>query len=356
MKPRREKQPETGAPPEGVARSKDRRMVPLDQEPLRRRMASECSREMARLEMGRVKWKRFEQEDKPAFSRWMAATFGTLLSQVRENESLIRAQKSLIHEVEIELQSGRARSHRTAYAAVLQRRANPPLRSSPPPQEEKADPYADLRFKNIPESEQRQYFHEFVETVLGLDPEAMSEPRYQKMFADFQADVFGMGGPARAAAPVEPARDRVKELYRLLVRRLHPDTRADASVEVSSIWHEVQEAYGDGNIERLEMLVAVTDIQSDSIGEQTTVSQMKAVIANLRASIDALRRSLRAARRDPSWNFTRAADRSALRARLQRELERALSDQKKQLRTMEVTISRWSVPPKQKRSKAQASG
>jgi hypothetical protein len=35
---------------------------------------------------------------------------------------------------------------------------------------------------------------------------------------------------------------RFKEIYRILVRRLHPDLRADGDATVSALWHEVQEA------------------------------------------------------------------------------------------------------------------
>ena len=39
---------------------------------------------------------------------------------------------------------------------------------------------------------------------------------------------------------------RIKEIYRRLVRRLHPDLRANGDATVSSLWHEVQEAYAAG--------------------------------------------------------------------------------------------------------------
>src|SRR5439155_978861 len=42
---------------------------------------------------------------------------------------------------------------------------------------------------------------------------------------------------------------RIKEIYRRLVRRLHPDLRADGDASVSSLWHEVQEAYVAGDVE-----------------------------------------------------------------------------------------------------------
>ena len=58
---------------------------------------------MDRLEKARVVWHRFEREDKPAFVRWRAREFGTLLSQAREVEVRIRESQALVHEVEMEM-------------------------------------------------------------------------------------------------------------------------------------------------------------------------------------------------------------------------------------------------------------
>ena len=59
---------------------------------------------------------------------------------------------------------------------------------------------------------------------------------------------------------------RVKELYRILVRRLHPDLRADASAAVSALWHEVQEAYAASDVAHMEILLALSDIESQQRG------------------------------------------------------------------------------------------
>ena len=56
-------------------RAKDRQIVLLDQRPLRRKAAAECSRAMTRLEKAKAEWKRFQQEDQAAFSRWVSSTF-----------------------------------------------------------------------------------------------------------------------------------------------------------------------------------------------------------------------------------------------------------------------------------------
>src|SRR6266446_1167203 len=319
---------------------------------------------MARLEKLRAEWKRFEREDKPAFERWMAATFGPLLSELREQESLLREKEALVHEVEEEMFFVGARSYRAAYAAVMRRRTAPPAAAESdagePPLDEPEEDDSGIPFsRGMPDFEQHLLFEEFVRTFMGINPDRLSDERYDGMFEDFQENFLGRRGaqPPRRERPPEPAkpeRARIKEIYRLLVRRLHPDTRADKDAETSALWHEVQEAYGHGNLERLEMLLAFTDIRSNAAGDHTSLSQMRSVLRELRRSFNALKRSLGSARREPAWNFVRSPDRAALRVRLKRQLESDLAAQKEKLRKIEGLISTWSAPPKARKQKVAA--
>ena len=325
---------------------KDRQVVLLDQEPLRRRAASECSRQMARLEKAKAEWKRFMSEDKSAFDRWMAATFGTMLSRLREIEALVREKEMLVREVEAEMFFGGARNPRTAYARVQRRRDDPPetdpqgRQSNPPGQ----DGFGASSFDDIPETEQDLLFEDFLHVVMGMNPDRMSDRKYEQMFADFKAHMLGQERPQPpAAATPPPPQSRAKELYRLLVRRLHPDTKADRNVGVSALWHEVQEAYSAGNVERLEMLLAMTDIQANEAGDHTSLFQMRSVLKELRRSFNALQCNLRDAQRDPAWNFGRRQDRSALAKRVRGELESKLEWNARELRQMEAMISSWSA-------------
>ena len=337
-------------------RSAARQLVALDQGPLRRKTASECSREMARLEKVRAEWRRFEQEDRPAFERWRAATFGALLSRLRDTESLLREKEALIHEVEMEMFTRGTRNPRAAYAAVMRRRSKPPLAEArddePPPMREDDGDF------EIPEFEQNLLFEDFLRTFLGIDPDRMSERKYEKMFADFKAKVLGQGDPeppppSRAQpAPPKTEQARIKEIYRVLVRRLHPDTRVDSDAEISALWHEVQEAYSHGNLERLEMLLALTDIQSNGAGEHTSLFQMRSVLRELRRSFSALQRSLKAGKRELAWNFVRTTDRTILQARLQRQFDADLAAQQESLREMEALLAEWSSQPKPRRKMA----
>jgi hypothetical protein len=329
---------------------RERRLILLDQEPLRRETSSECRQAMVRLEKARAEWKRYEREDKPAFERWMAGTFGVLMTRIREAVARVREKETLVHEVEMEMLVSGARNERAAFARVQRRRTAPPAAADfessgpPPPPEEDEEEAMD-------EFEQELLFAEVL-GMMGMNPDRMSEKQYEKMFADFKANFLEdpppEPPPMHVPQPAAPKNEqgRIKEIYRVLVRRLHPDARADSDPEVSALWHEVQEAYGDGNLERLEMLLALTDIQSNTTGGHTTLSQLRAVLAELRSAFNALQRNLRAARKEPAWDFVRVKNRAALEKRLRRELESELAGREDDLSRLEALIAGWSAPPK----------
>src|ERR1041385_7664829 len=99
-------------------------LVLLDQEPLRKAVATDCAASMARLDRVRAGWHHFERKDKPAFARWRTREFGALLSTAREVEEQIRDAQKLVHEVEMEMRRIFQDAH-TAYQRVMFRRAHP---------------------------------------------------------------------------------------------------------------------------------------------------------------------------------------------------------------------------------------
>jgi hypothetical protein len=351
-----------GARAAAQKRSHDRRMVLLDQQPIRQKAASECSRALARLEKAKTEWNRFQKNDQPAFQRWMTSLFDPLLIRVRGLEAAVSEKELLVHEVEMEMIFGGARSPRAAYREVRHRRDQPPPPEDaqhvppPPPGQEESDPYD---FANLPEFEQEELFEHFVHVVMGMNPDKLNDRTYARMFAEFKADVMGKDRSQQRAAPApppqqppKPEQSRLKELYRLLVRRLHPDTQSESDTAASTLWHEVQEAYGHGNVERLEMLLALTDVQANTTGEHTSVSQMRSVLTELRRSFNQIQRNLRLAKDDPAWDFSRGSDHSALEKRIARELKAQLQRLEIRERQLDAEIAQWSTPPKSRKKPA----
>ena len=317
---------------------------------------------MARLEELRAAWNRFEREDKPGFVRWRAREFGPLLSELRDVEAQIRDHETLVHEVEMEMRRG-FYDPPTAYQRVMYRRENPEAVADLPPMRSKQRAGEEPK---LTEFEQEALFQDWVRKFIGTNPDKLDDKAYSTTFEAFKSHMFRNRPPEpppsqnfrraearrRRSAEEETAAPlidpRVKELYRLLVRRLHPDLRADGSATVSALWHEVQEAYAATDIAHLEILLALSDIASDRFSDQTSVAQMRAVLAELERALFALEDSLRQARDEHAWNFARSGAGPDLRCEVEKELRANLRRRSERLTLLQQTIAAWSVRPPQR--------
>ena len=326
----------------------DRRIVAVNEGPLRQRAAKEFDKVMAKLEKARAELRLFEQEDRPSFGRWMAATFGALLTELRDNAHLIHEQEDLILEVETEMIWSNHRNPRKAYAAVMKSRQNPDP-DDDFAEEDDFEPREEMGAENAQE-DRRILFDDFVRTVLGLNPEKLGKADYEKMFAEFEANIFEERPPIspspnhdrqKPSASREEA--RIKEVYRTLVRRLHPDLRADGDATVSAKWHEVQEAYEARNLDRLETLLAVTEMESGA-SSRASLSQIRGALADFNRALRAIQRSIREAKNDPAWGFTQNPYSRSMEKQIRRELEEDLSHQRAELAYLKATIEDWSRP------------
>src|SRR5438067_12067358 len=319
-------------------------IVWIEQAPLRGSAAGKCTDMMARLEQARLCWHQFERQDKPAFVRWRAREFGALLSTARDVEDKIRDAQNLIHEVEMEMRRKIQDPH-SAYRRTLFRRENPGVA-----EDRETSSNGSQSTPHLSEFEQEALFEEWVQTFLGTNPATMDDEAYSTSFEVFKSHMCARPGSSpgrsdprpedvrRSAVDEEPASatepgtidPRVKEIYRRLVRRLHPDLRADGDATVSSRWHEVQEAYATGDVARMELLLALSDL-SNAPGASTTLSQMRSVLSELTRSVRALELSLVEARRDDSCNFARTGSSEGLQQRLERELNHKLASREQRL-------------------------
>ncbi len=290
--------------------------------------------------------------------RWRAREFGSLLSKTREVETQIRDCQTLVHEVEMEMRRSFQNPH-SAYRRVMFRRQNPGVAEEDAPDE----PAEAGAGKPLSEFEQEALFQEWVQRSLGTNPDKMDDEAYTTSFETFKAHMFQPRPPttppnaARRPEPApprpepieeepDPAIDaRVKELYRALVRRLHPDLRADRHAAVSALWHEVQEAYAASDVARMELLLALSDLESSHLSEQTTLAQMRAVAAELTRAIRALEKSVEEAEGEDAWNFARGGADPDLRSRVQRELKFDLAARTLRLGVLTRTIADWARGP-----------
>ena len=326
----------------------------IDQGPLRRTIAADCSASMARLERARLGWHKFERQDKPAFVRWRAREFGALLSKARDVEDEIRDAQALVHEVEMEMRRSFQDPH-SAYQRVMFRRGNPAAVEDEPGKSEGGKPGVARRLSDF---EKEALFQEWVHKFLGTNPDKMDDEAYSTSFEIFKSHMFRTPSEEKkrqkASGATEKRRKeqeqeqeklvdgRVKELYRILVRRLHPDLRADGTADVCALWHEVQEAYAASDVARMEILLALSDIQANQLGDGTSLSQMHTVLAELNRSLRALEMSLKEAEREDAWNFVQIGPSDDLRLRTERELKSDLATRMRRLDLFRRTIAGWA--------------
>lgn len=280
-----------------------RTLVVMDQQKVRDDAARACRRELALLEKAEAELQRFESADREPFSRWMSATFGPMLTNLRELTARIAKQNSIVAEVEEEMFWTGERSERAAFLRVRMRAENPDLVAAVERQESSA-----------------------------ASPPPLASDRM------------------RTAVPQNPDEARIKDVYRLLVRRLHPDMRPKDAPDVSALWHEVQEAYADSNLERLETLAGFSDMRFASAAPDSSVSQMRRILRNIRSAFNDVQRKLRAAREDAAWNFSKLHDRADLERRMQKQLDADIARQTERLSSLDARIASWtSTKPKAKK-------
>ncbi len=341
---------------EEKARTQSGQIVWIDQRPLRERAAADCTSAMAGLEQARAGWHRFERKDKPAFTRWRAREFGALLSRAREVEVQILDYQALVHEVEMEMRR-LFQDPQTAYQRVMFRRENPTAADEANPREKSGTG------RGVSEFEKEALFQEWVQKSLGTNPDKMDDDAYSTTFEAFKSHMFRgakeeptpQNTQRRSArervAPDPPEEEsatpvdaRVKELYRTLVRRLHPDLRADGSAAASALWHEVQEAYAASDVARMEILLALSDIAANRAADQT-VAQMRALLVELERALRALEKSLLEGEAEDAWDFARMGPSAELRARVERELKANLAQRTQRLDLLRRTIAEWAQGP-----------
>jgi hypothetical protein len=326
-----------------------REVVWIDQVPLRRSAMAKCRAMMAQLNEAQRQWHHFERKDKPAFVRWRAREFGALLSVTRQVEEKIQQAGALIHEVEQELLR-HLQTPQSAYARVMFRRQNPG-RAAPEPERRS------IGTRLLTAFEQEALFEEWVRKFLGTNPDKMDDAAYESSFALFKSHMFSQTARLQPEQQRERREDvveeeaeaertvdeRIKILYRRLARQLHPDSRADGSADVSALWHEVQEAYAATDVARMELLLALSHIQSDELGGETSLGEVLLIEEELGRSVRALAKSVREAEKEDAWDFARAGPTRQLTAEVERQLKFNLNNRARYLEQLQSTLASWQL-------------
>ena len=273
-----------------------------------------------------------EKHDLPQYTRWLNTHFGALLTELRELSHTLTEKRSLFSEIEEEAILGN-RSFFRAYEIVMRRR-----------QEREARPNEEPPFESNEEPEQAQDSHS------SDDPRDEEFERLFEEMEDAFAEMFGIGGrrprrkPEVEADGVQRSKshNRLKALYRAVVRRLHPDTQNEMTSQKLEWWHQAQAAYEKNDIHQLEVILSLCEIEEKGTTAHTSLSILQRITRQLKSSVNQLKRELAKHRRNPAWNFSQRKDLDELALRIRGSLREESSALKAELQQIEQQLNVWA--------------
>lgn len=122
---------------------------------------------------------------------------------------------------------------------------------------------------------------------------------------------------------MDPLEDeKIKQLYRKLVRKLHPDAQGPETVEswMKRFWQRVQDAYKSKDAETLERLFKLTLLRTNSLN-QLTFDEIGQAKSWLQKDLAGLQNEKSQLKRSMAWGFTDLKDFKALSRKIRKEFE-----------------------------------
>jgi len=320
-------------------RSRRWELVPVDSEAVRRKVLGNYRRARTTYRKAEKTWSRHFEEENPAYNRWVRRSCGPAIARVRELVEKINHRSHVLHLLHWE-RWRTGLGMRACYERVLDRLEHPERY----PEEEAPFGFEPDDAEEMgPEEEEAHAGDAGDWEALMADLEAM-------LGEDFEA-FFGAAPGEESHASEEPsdasAGHRLKQVYRQLVRRLHPDLNHDLCAEKEQIWHRVQEAYRAGDLDTLQVLQTHEELVSGSLSRATPVSHIIALTEDYRRVRRSVRNALRRARQQPSWGFLDWSQREQREHLLfvQDALETEAGALSERLSWVEDEIARWEKRP-----------
>lgn len=323
--------PERFASPVRCVRSKRTDVIKLNTDTIRKKELQNYRKAEKNVNRLKRQLQHFHEHDVPGFRTWMHKTFGDILTRQRELVIRLDEKKDLILEIE-ELAITYDLSPAAAYRKALYRQAHPREAEEEDrrmaeearkkgrgddTQDDNNDPFAD---SDVDESDVAwDAFAEMFERMTGKAP---IRPESQK-------------GPHSESSDQKSA----KELYRMIVRRLHPDHHGHMNDARKNLWHETQQAYRSRDINTLYSILARCDGGEAGIGDYTPVSLIRRLTLQFKKTLRSINSEIRRVKSDFAWDYeNRIRDRRFV-SRIRFDLENECRDAEWQLKSIVATLA-----------------
>jgi len=330
-------------------------MILIDQIPLRREAEKKALKGLRETVKLRDTLAEYERQILPEYARWETGVLGNLLAEEREVEAKLYELTRILEAVDYESLFYDT-SPQAAYREVMKelREAEASQRSAEEGGFEEAarDP-KEKRDEEAGYSDNERAFRTFLRRVNGIDPDFLTKREYKKGLAEFLERMGFVSVAQRTKPATGDIASRVKELYRVLVRRLHPDSGPSVRRDplMAQLWHDLQEAHAKRDVEHLELLLAMTDLHEGQGGMRSTLFHMRRAASEFMRSARELKGRLREIRATQAWVFWHTPDRDKLASKLKAEVESRVKATRKKLAQCEEEIEILKSPARRRKSK-----
>jgi len=297
-------------------------LLVVDQEPHLKKALSRCRRLRTELHKKQERLRLFEEDEMSAYQQWFHSEFGGLLTEIRERQERLSSLQFVYDEVDfcLALYPEKARE---VHAELMRRLEEGTLHAFVPPGDEGKE--------NSDEDDDLDD-----EEWDDLDDEDLDEDDDEDW--DDLDDDEGPGFPGQMPTrPRQPDDPRVKALYRVLAKRLHPDHSDLESPLRERRWNELQAAYRERDIESLQRIEAVCDMDTTGLSIEIGLARLRDLTVYHQSHVEPVRGALRQAKRHPAFDFKKA-DRKKMRAEAADELESKSALLHQRIQLMRVMI------------------
>lgn len=275
---------QSGTPPSEVTCTA---LLVVDQAPFLRKALSNCKRLRKELHKKQALLADYEEVDRSAFQQWINSTHGVTLTEIREYRNEVTAFQFILHHL--------SRCAHYAfeevpelYQELMRRKKEGTLFNYVSPQQtaqaEQAEDEPEAEF-----DEEDDSFRKF----------------FDRMFGGADSEGARQSDDARSRREGKSAEDaRLKTCYRSLAKRLHPDHSTLDEAVREKRWHEIQDAYHQGDLEGLLRVEAICDMDEQGLSPKLGLARLRELAAYHKSHLIPIRNALRAAKQDIAFGFS----------------------------------------------------
>jgi hypothetical protein len=191
-----------------------------------------------------------------------------------------------------------------------------------------------LRIWDLLSANQQKIFSQVYSALTGQGIEELLQRVGGSAGGDEDEDLFSGENPKganrasrRAARFKGENEEKLKSLYRKLIRQLHPDRRAHSGVsqdpKTNRLWDLVQKSYQARDLASLERLFQLTLLRTRAL-DQLSLDEISEAQRWLQKDLSKLKKETRHLKKSPAWGFSKRRDFSSLMEKIRSEFQQKL--------------------------------